>query len=173
VTKYRAVIVTGVSGAGKTTVGGLLADRLGWEFLDADDFHPPHNREKMAAGVALNDADRAPWLESLARALKERVEAGRCVVLACSALKRAYRDRLRVDPSVRFVHLRVARAALERRLAQRKGHYFRPELLTSQLDALEEPSGAEALVLEDDGAVSPEALASRIVTLLGPGSDRS
>ncbi len=159
----------GVSGAGKTTVGGLLAERLGWEFLDADDFHPPHNREKMAAGVALNDADRAPWLESLAQALKGRVEAGRGVVLACSALKRAYRDQLRVDPSVRFVHLQVARGALERRLAQRKGHYFRPELLTSQLAALEEPSDAEAFLVDDEGAESPEVLSSRILTLLGLG----
>jgi gluconokinase len=166
-------VVMGVSGAGKTTVGRLLARRLGSEFLDADDFHSPANRAKMASGVALSDVDRAPWLEALAGALEARARAGRSAVLACSALKRSYRDRLRVGPAVRFVYLRVAIDVLRRRLAQRTGHYFRPELLTSQLEVLEEPSDAEALVVDDDGAASPEALASRIADLLSLDGGRA
>ncbi len=157
----------GVSGAGKTTVGRILAQRLGSEFLDADDFHPPANKAKMAAGVALNDADRAPWLESLADALRARVAAGRGAVLACSALKRSYRDRLRVDPSVRFLYLRAEVEALRRRLAERTGHYFRPELLASQLAALEEPSAAESLIVDVDGVTTPGEIASRVVDAVG------
>jgi gluconokinase len=100
------VIVFGVSGAGKTTVGKLLARELGWRFIEADDFHPPANIEKMRSGRPLNDDDRRPWLDSLREQIKRSLAAGENAVLACSALKRAYRDRLRVNEKVKFVFLR-------------------------------------------------------------------
>jgi len=148
----------GVSGAGKTTVGRLLADRLGWEFLDADDFHSPANKEKMARGEPLTDADRAPWLDSLAAAIHHRLDGGVNATLACSALKEAYRQQLRIAPAVRFVYLRADTGTLRGRLEERRGHYFDPRLLESQLEALEEPSDA---VVVDAGA-PPGAIVSRI-----------
>lgn len=153
----------GVSGVGKTTVGRLLADRLGWEYLDADDFHSPANKEKMARGEPLTDADRAPWLDALALALRSRLDSGAGAVLACSALKRAYRRQLGVGPEVRFVYLRADAETLRRRLEERKGHYFQPGLLASQLEALEEPSDAVAI----DALAPPEAVASQITSALG------
>lgn len=156
-------VLMGVSGSGKTTVGQALAVRLGWEFLDADDFHPPANREKMARGVPLDDTDREPWLDALAAVLRERRESGRSVVLACSALKETYRDRLRVGPDVRFVYLKGDFALLRRRLASRHGHYFGPDLLASQLATLEEP--ASALVV--DAGEAPADIVRRIALELG------
>jgi gluconokinase len=152
------VIVIGVAGSGKTTVGRMLAADLEWDFLDADDLHPPANREKMARGVPLTDADRAPWLERLAQQLQDRVRKGRRSVVACSALKESYRERLRVDPSVRFVYLRGDTELFRERLRTRRGHYFGAELLASQLETLEEP--AEGLTL--DASESPATLAERI-----------
>jgi len=136
----RALVVMGVSGSGKTTVGARLARELGWEFLDADDFHPEANVAKMAAGQPLTDADRAPWLAALAAALRSRLRAGRGVVLACSALRRAYRDSLRTaGPGVAFLYLRTLPELARRRVAGRRGHYFPPGLVESQFGALEEP----------------------------------
>jgi gluconokinase len=145
------IVVTGVSGSGKTTVGEALAERLGWEFLEGDDLHPEANVEKMRRGVALDDADRGPWLDRLHAAIVERLAAGKPAVLASSALKRRYRERLRegLDPgAVRFVHLDVDRATLERRLRERKDHYMPPSLLDSQLADLEAPAADEALVVD-------------------------
>lgn len=162
----------GVSGVGKTTVGRLLAAGLGWPFLDADDFHPAANVAKMQAGQPLDDADREPWLATLAAALRQRLERGESAVLACSALKESYRDRLRVGPAVRFVHLRAPREVIRRRLEERRGHFFAPDLLASQLAALEEPEGA----LSVDVSEPPELVARRIVGELGlegPGRERS
>jgi gluconokinase len=159
--RFVILILMGVSGAGKTTVGRLVAQRLGWEFLDADDFHSRENREKMATGVPLTDADRGPWLESLATALRLRIAEGRGAVLACSALRRAYRETLRVDDGVRLVHLRADFETIRRRLQERKGHYFRADLLASQFEALEETAGEGALVVDAGGR--PEALAALIV----------
>jgi len=133
----RAIVVMGVSGCGKSTVGRALADVLGWDFLDADDFHPSANVRKMAAGIPLTDGDRAPWLEILRGALAERLQQGTGVVLACSALCRRYRDILRQAGDVRFAHLRVERAELAARLAGRQGHFFATALLDSQLATLE------------------------------------
>jgi gluconokinase len=161
------VVLMGVSGVGKTTVGRLLVDRLGWEFLDGDDFHPPVNKAKMARGEPLTDADRGPWLDVLAAAIRRRLESNVSAVLACSALKEAYRERLRVGPEVRFVHLRADAATLRQRLEQRQGHYFQPGLLASQLEALEEPSDA----LTVDASATPGVIASQIMGSLGIAED--
>ena len=131
-------MVTGVSGAGKTTVGRALADRLGWRFVEGDDLHPPANVAKMRSGLPLDDDDRQPWLQALAAVLADSGSRGVPVVLTCSALKRSYRDVLRGSaPSVRFVHVRVPEAVLRERLARRQGHYMPAALLDSQLQALE------------------------------------
>jgi len=148
----------GVSGSGKTTVGRVLARRLQWPFLDGDDFHPPANVEKMRRGEALTDADRGPWLDALAAALRRHLGGGEGVVLACSALRSAYRDVLRIDERVRFVFLEAAGSLLEQRLAGRAGHYFNPNLLQSQLETLEPPEDAIAL----DASRPPEELALAI-----------
>jgi len=137
------VIVMGVTGTGKTTVGRLLEAELDAEFIDADDYHPPANVAKMKAGTPLDDTDRAPWLARLNALLREREHAGRNVVLACSALKAGYRTAL-VDglAGARLVHLSGSRALLAERLAARRGHYMNPALLDPQLAALEEPDDA-------------------------------
>ncbi|MDH4324469.1 MAG: gluconokinase [Betaproteobacteria bacterium] len=132
------VVVMGVSGSGKSTVGALLAGRLGWEFLDADEFHPRANVEKMAAGIALEDADRWPWLARLNLELRQREHA----VLACSALKQAYRDKLCDRLDCRIVHLRGAVELLRARLQARKHRYMPASLLESQFATLEPPAGA-------------------------------
>ena len=133
----------GVAGSGKTTIGKLLAERLGWQFFDADDYHPAANVAKMAQGIPLQDADRWPWLRVLAGLVEGCLAEGRGAVLACSALKRAYRERLQVDAGrVRFVYLKGDHALLWQRLQQRQGHYMRAEMLRSQFAALEEPEDA-------------------------------
>lgn len=137
-----AIIVMGVSGSGKTTIGSLLASQLGWEFFDADDFHPSQNREKMAQGIPLTDEDRASWLGALHELLKERVESKRPCVLACSALKQKYRNTLAAHETVRFAYLHGSYDQIETRLKRRKGHYMPVQLLQSQFEALEEPQGA-------------------------------
>jgi gluconokinase len=144
----RVVLVMGAAGAGKTTLGAALAGRLGVAFLDADDLHPPANRAKMAAGVALDDADRGPWLESVAGVIAAWAAAGAGGVVACSALKRRYRERLRAAAGggLALVWLDVDAASLARRLAARRGHYFPPGLLDSQLAALEPPGPDEGAI---------------------------
>lgn len=147
-------LVMGASGSGKTTLGAALAERLGVPFLDADDLHPAGNVAKMRAGVALEDADRWPWLEAVAGVIGGWSGGG---VVACSALKRAYRDRLRAAaPGLVTVFLEVDEAELARRLAARTGHYFAPSLLGSQLAALEPPGDDEGAI-RVDGALSVEA----------------
>ena len=137
------VIVFGVSGAGKTTIGKLLAQEVGWHFYEADDFHSRANIEKMHRGIPLNDEDRWPWLASLRQLIERSLEAGENAVLACSALKRAYRERLRVSDEVKFVFLRGDYALIEKQLRRRHGHFMNPELLRSQFAALEEPKPDE------------------------------
>jgi gluconokinase len=136
------VVVMGVCGCGKTTVGKALAAALGWRFFDADDFHPPANIEKMAAGIPLTDTDRWPWLDRLAAEMGAIERAGGHAVLACSALRQAYRDRLAVAGDVRFVHLRGDRATIAARVAARPGHYMPATLVDSQFAALELPAEA-------------------------------
>jgi gluconokinase len=132
-----------VSGVGKTTLGKLLAHELGWHFIEADDFHSAANIKKMRSGHPLTDGDRWPWLERLHEQIKRLLGARENAVLACSALKRAYRDRLRVNDDVKFVFLRGDYALLEKQLRSRHGHFMNPALLQSQFDDLEEPQPDE------------------------------
>jgi gluconokinase len=144
------VIVMGVVGSGKTTIGRLLAEQLGWEFADADDFHPASNVEKIRSGIALTDADRAPWLGRLREAIHTWIATKRDVVLACSALKRAYREKLEAGPEVRFVYLKGSPALVADRLRLRHGHFANEQILASQFADLEEPEGAVTV------SISPE-----------------
>jgi len=132
----------GVAGSGKTTIGRQLAAGLGWGFADADEFHPPANVAKMSAGIPLDDADRAPWLETLRALIAGWIAAGTNAVLACSALKRAYRESLRAAPEVQVVYLRGTPQLLQQRLRARLGHFMTEPMLESQLAALEEPEHA-------------------------------
>jgi len=152
------VVVMGVSGSGKSAVGALLAHRLGAEFLDADEFHPPENVAKMASGVPLTDDDRRPWLERLNVELRERKNA----VLACSALKESYRRILAQGIDCRFAHLRGSIELIRSRMQERKHRYMPPSLLESQFAALEPPTGA----IEVDIAQAPEDCVEAIVAAL-------
>lgn len=143
-TDAKVILVMGVSGSGKTTVGKLLAERLGWEYADADDFHPPANVAKMGAGIPLTDEDRWPWLHEIADWIGAHLESCTPGVVSCSALKRAYRDLLvRGRPEVRLVYLEGDRDLIQRRMSARKGHFFKPGLLESQFRDLEPPAPDE------------------------------
>ena len=141
--QIRFFIIMGVSGSGKTAVGKALAQRLGWDFFDADDFHPPANVAKMAGGIPLDDSDRAPWLDSLRELISSSLKADRPAVLACSALKERYRQRLlENNDGVRIIYLKGSYDLIWSRMEKRAGHYMKPHMLKSQFDALEEPTGA-------------------------------
>jgi gluconokinase len=159
------VIVFGVSGAGKTTIGKLLAKRLGWRFLEADDFHPRGNIEKMRDGLPLTDEDRWPWLKLLREQIERSLAEKENAVLACSALKRMYRERLRVSEDVKFVLLRGDYALVEKQLHSRRGHFMKPDLLRSQFADLEEPESDEDAVTIQLGR-TPEELVEEIKTKL-------
>lgn len=136
----------GVSGCGKTTTGKALAQKLGWDFYDADDFHPLENIAKMAAGIPLTDEDRAPWLQSLRALISSCLQTNRPGVLACSALKERYRQTLLTgNPGTQLVYLKGTYNQIRARLEARKGHYMQPVMLQSQFDALEEPQNALVL----------------------------
>lgn len=156
------VIVMGVAGAGKTTIGRLLADALEWSFEDADSYHSPENVQKMAAGIPLTDADRTPWLESLRGIVQAWISNNKNGVLACSALKQAYRERLQVSPQVRIVYLRGRFELIRERMNHRVGHYMKPELLQSQFDTLEEPDDAVVI----DASATPAELVQQIQSRL-------
>lgn len=164
------VVVMGVSGCGKSTVGRLIAQALKRPYLEGDAFHPPENVARMAAGTPLTDADRQGWLQTLAGELAAARRSGTGAVLACSALKRRYRDVLRGGmPDLAFVHLHGSRELLEARMAQRSGHYMPASLLQSQLAALEPPQADErAITLDIAGA--PEALAQAALHWLHDGA---
>ena len=141
--QFRAVILMGVSGSGKTTIGRLLADQLGWEYIEGDDHHPPQNVQKMAGGIPLNDTDRQPWLERLHGILSAHTQAHQPIVLACSALKQRYRQTLAAGlPKVHFVYLKGNDELIARRLAERPHHYMKAGMLASQFEALQEPEDA-------------------------------
>ena len=152
-----AVVVMGVSGAGKTTAGRALAEFLGADFIDGDDLHSDAARAKMSAGHPLDDDDRWPWLDRIAAALRED-RAGRGAVVACSALRRAYRDRLRagVGPTLRFVYLKASPDLMRARVASRKGHYMPASLVDSQFAALEPPDGeTDVVTMAADADLAP------------------
>jgi gluconokinase len=158
-----AIIVMGVSGSGKTTVGRGLAAALGWEFIEGDDLHPAANVEKMASGVALSDSDRAPWLAAVRAEIESRASRGARVVAACSALREEYRLLLAPDPSgVRFVHLRGDYDLIRARMAGRSGHFMKEGLLRSQFESLEAPPYALTL----DAEQAPDELIKRIQEIL-------
>jgi gluconokinase len=157
------VIVMGVVGAGKTTVGQLLAKQLGWEFADADQYHSAANVERIRRGIGLTDADRAPWLQSLHDAIAQWIQTGQNVVLACSALKRSYRQELASGPEVKFVYLKGSAALIAERLRARRGHFANEQILNSQLRDLEEP--AAALTVEITG--TPQQIVTFIRKRLG------
>ena len=154
------ILLMGVSGSGKTTVGKILAGQLGWDFVEADDFHPPANVDKMRRGVPLSDDDRRPWLEALRRRVDDACLHGELAVVACSALKQAYRDYLDQDypGCIRYVYLHGSEEMIRRRLATRTGHFMNPNLLHSQFEIMEPP--ADALQVEIEG--TPEELAAEI-----------
>jgi gluconokinase len=167
------VVIMGVCGCGKTSVGQALAHRLGWQFFDADDFHPPANVAKMATGVALTDEDRGPWLDRLATEMRAVDQQGRHAVLACSALKESYRQRIArglQDPGpegergaeFRIVYLKGDAKTIEPRLALRSGHYMPASLLASQFAALEEPDDAMVIDIRQ----TTEAQAAQIAAAL-------
>jgi gluconokinase len=166
------IVVMGVSGSGKTMVGEELARRLNWVFEDADNWHPPSNVEKMRNGEALTDEDRKPWLQALNSAVRSWLADGCDVVLACSALREWYREKLREAvpdrESIRFVYLKGTYEEIDRRLSLRVGHFMPESLLKSQFAALEEPDSSEALVVETSRPVA--SLVDSIVTglRLGP-----
>jgi gluconokinase len=157
------VIIMGTTGAGKTTIGTMLAAQLNWQFADADGFHPPANIEKMSHGIPLNDADRAPWLAAMRRAILEWIAAGKNVILACSALKRAYRDELRPSPEVKIVYLKGSYALFAERIRRRHGHFAGEGILAGQFADLEEPDDAITI----DAAKSPEEIVAGIRKQLG------
>lgn len=148
----------GVEGSGKTTIGKLLAAQLGWEFADADSFHPPANIEKMSRGIPLTDSDRIPWLNSIREAMLQWQAQGRNVVLGCSALKQSYRERLMISPDLKLVYLKGSYELLRERLHARKGHYAGEQLLASQFATLEEPTDAITV----DVAPPPTEIVSEI-----------
>jgi gluconokinase len=159
-----AFVVMGVSGCGKSTVGRALAQALHLHYLEGDDFHPPENVARMAAGVALTDDDRQGWLQRLSDRLAQAQAADEGVVLTCSALKRAYRDVLRRGaPALQLVHLQGSRELLAARMAVRSGHYMPASLLDSQLATLQ-PPGDDESPLRFDVALSPDAIVAAIVS---------
>jgi gluconokinase len=159
------VIVFGVSGAGKTTIGKLLAEELGWRFYEGDDFHPRENIDKLQRGIPLTDEDRWPWLENLRELLKRCLAKGENAVLACSALKRAYRQHLCVSEEMKLVFLRGDYALIADQLRRRRGHFMNPELLRSQFADLEEPKPDEDVLTIELGR-TPQELVEEIKTKL-------
>ncbi|MFN0183951.1 MAG: gluconokinase [Aquabacterium sp.] len=167
------VVVMGVSGCGKSTLGRQLAVALAVPFLEGDELHPPANVLRMAAGIALTDADRVDWLAAIARRLADGHATGQGLVVACSALRRPYRDRLRsAAPDLRLVHLRGEPALIAQRLASRQGHYMPPTLLQSQLQTLEPPGPDERAVALDVADPPTQLLRAALVHLaaMPPGA---
>ena len=161
--KLKVLIVMGASGCGKTTVASLLAQRLSWQFADADDYHPDSNKEKMKVGIALNDEDRMPWLLTLKKEIDSWIENDKPTVLACSALKESYRFKLAGEnEKIKFIYLKADRELLEARHKIRVHEYMNPRLIMSQLESLEEPKKA----LTVDAAQNIETLVAEILKKL-------
>jgi gluconokinase len=167
------IVIMGVSGSGKTTIGALLAGTLGWAYAEADDFHSPANVEKMAAGQPLTDEDRWPWLEAIGRWIDERRAAREPGVVTCSALKRKYRDLLREHrPEVRVVYLEGAHDLIAKRMVARHGHFFQASMLDSQFADMEPPQPDEHVLTVSVAAEPPEVVRAITDALhLTSGSD--
>jgi gluconokinase len=157
------IVVMGVTGSGKTTIGDLLAQRLGWEFADADDFHSAANKEKMHKGIPLTDADRLPWLTAIHDQITKWLALKQNVVLACSALKQSYRQLLWSGPEVRLVYLKGSYELIAERLRARKGHFADEHILAAQFRDLQEPSDAITVSID----ASPEEIVDEICGRLG------
>ncbi|MDT4969197.1 MAG: gluconokinase [Acidobacteriota bacterium] len=157
------IVLMGVTGSGKTTIGRLLSEKLQWRYYDADDFHPQANVKKMKDGIPLNDEDRRPWLESLNKLIRECLDGGENAALGCSALKESYREYLLVDERVKLVYLKGDYETIQRRLSKRRGHFMNPELLESQFETLEEPEGDVRV----DVSLSPAQIVESIRSDLG------
>jgi carbohydrate kinase (thermoresistant glucokinase family) len=164
ITAAPILIVMGVAGTGKSTVAGLLAERLNWEFQEGDALHPPANVAKMSSGTPLTDEDRWPWLDAIAAWIKEKSRRGEPGILTCSALKRSYRDRLR-GPNVIFVFLNGSREVITARMASRADHFMPPALLDSQFATLEPPT-ADENVLEINLAATPAEEVAEVLRAL-------
>jgi gluconokinase len=161
------LLLMGVTASGKSTVGHLLAQRLGWPFFDGDDYHPPANVEKMSHGIPLTDDDRAPWLAALHRLMADHEQRGQSAIVACSALKARYRAVLADGLlTLRLVYLKGDPATLQDRLDHRVGHFMPKTMLPSQMAALEEPEGAFIV----DAALTPEEIAEQIINRVVQGS---
>jgi len=152
----------GVTGSGKTTVGKLLACELGWRYFDADDFHPPANVARMRSGVALDDADRQPWLERLRGLIRDSLESEENAVLACSALKETYRRRFLINKRVKLVFLKGDFQLIQKRLSKRRGHYMNPALLESQFATLEQPNDSLEIDISADAAEIVKTIRRRL-----------
>jgi len=173
----HAVVIMGVSGSGKTTIGELLSARLGCDFIDADSLHPAENREKLRNGIPLTDDDRWPWLEAVRNCIKERTDEGKSIVVACSALKQAYRDFLAEggqkatnqerSHDIQFVYLSGDISTIRERREKRRGHFMNPSLLESQFATLEPP--VEAIVVDVDWA--PEEIIRVVLMRLKGGGN--
>lgn len=159
------IIVMGVSGSGKSRVGQALAQRLGWQFRDADDFHTQAAKEKMKQAIPLNDQDRQPWLEAMRSAMDQWLIAGKNTVLACSALKSSYRQVLHLqDSRVQFIYLQGSFELIYKRLKHRQNHFMKESLLQSQFETLEEPTPTEAIYI--DASQSPEVIVQSVINKL-------
>jgi gluconokinase len=154
----KILIIMGVSGSGKTEIGQRLAQELGWEFFDGDDFHSAENIEKMSQGIPLTDDDRDAWLKSLQELIHHQITVDQPAVIACSALRQTYRDRLQISPSVRFIYLKGDHEVIRQRLKLRTGHYMSADLLDSQFSTLEEPQNA----LTVDVSQTPDEIVAAI-----------
>ncbi len=166
--RERRIVVMGVAGSGKTTVGSELAAALGVEFVDGDSLHPPANVAKMRSGAALDDLDRWPWLDAIAEQLRRPSGS----VVACSALKRSHRDVLRRAADVRFVHLALDRTTAEARATLRTGHFLGPTLVSSQFDALEDPSGEADVSIVDATMRLDEVVHRALLSISSPPTMR-
>ncbi len=157
------LLIMGVTGSGKTTVGRMLAERLGWVYLDADDFHSPSNKEKMHQGIPLTEADRIPWLDAMHAALQAEAAQGKGVVLACSALRQEYRERLMAGLDVKLIYLRGSRELIATRLAKRMNHFAGVPILDDQFAVLEEPHDAVVVDISE----TPEQMVDEILRKIG------
>ena len=164
--QYPVLVLMGVSGSGKSTVGGMLAGAMGWDLQEGDDLHPQANIDKMATGHPLNDDDRWPWLDKIAVWIKSHTDAGQPGIVTCSALKRSYRDALRAfAPDLALVHLTGAREVLAQRMAGRSGHYMPASLLDSQLATLEPPQADERAITVDIAQPAAQQLQTALAWL--------